>query len=253
MDHQRIGEFENRLLLLIQTFTNMIQNKRTFIPIIEDVNTQTWVKKVYSMYHNDLTSVVDSLYSEISTLLGERTAIEAEIFAYRLTGGGMIGLTRDQLQDKYNIFVTDVDVYIQHTVYYLFHHAVQSADKYQFLALCSEGLNSPPLITESAKQTYHYIENGWSIEDIVRKRRLKRSTIQDHIVEVALVVPHFPIDSFLNDKELNKIIFTAKELDTQRLKLIHQKLDGQFSYFQLRLALAKDQISSKEGNFYANA
>ncbi|KHE69925.1 helix-turn-helix domain-containing protein [Halobacillus sp. BBL2006] len=252
MDHQKVAEFERRLLLLIQTLTNMIQNKRTFIPIIEDVNTQIWVKKVYSKYHSDITRVVSSLYSEISTLLDERPAIEAKIFAYRLTGGGIIGLTRDQLQDKYDISVTDVDVYIQHVIYYLFHHAVQSPDRYPFLSLCSKGLDGSSLITESAKKTYHYIENGWSIDDIVRKRRLKKSTIQDHIVEAALVVPHFSIDSFLNEKELNKIIYTAKELDTQRLKLIHQKLDGQFSYFQLRLALAKDQISSKEGNSYAN-
>ncbi|WP_198162613.1 helix-turn-helix domain-containing protein [Halobacillus mangrovi] len=253
MDHAKVAEFERRIFLLIQTFTNMLKGKRSFIPIVEDAKAQLWVKKVYQKNHNDLAGIVKSLYNEIYTLLKDRPALEAEIFTYRLTGGGVIGLTREQLKDKHNISLSDVDVYLNHVFYYLFFQANQSSKTNSVLSLCAKGLKESSLITASAKRTYAYIEKGWSIDEIVRKRRLKKSTIQDHIVEAALVVPFFPIDSFLSEHELHKIINVANELDTQRLKLIYENLEGQFTYFQLRLALAKDQISSEEGTLYANA
>ncbi|MGI8315396.1 helix-turn-helix domain-containing protein [Halobacillus mangrovi] len=255
MDHKRVAEFERRMFLLIQTFTNMLKGNRTFIPIVEEMKAQYWVKKVYQRYHHhhDLKRIVNTLYNEIYTLLKERPAIEAELFTYRLTGAGVIGLTREQLKDKHDVSLADVDLYINHVFYYLFFQANQSNRTYPVLSLCAKGLKESSLITVSAKRTYAYIEKGWSIEEIVMKRRLKKSTIQDHIVEAALVVPYFPIDSFLSEQELHKIIRTAKELDTQRLKLIHEKLQGQFTYFQLRLALAKDQISTEEGTLYADA
>lgn len=253
MDHEKVAEFERRMFLLIQTFTNMLKGHRSFIPIVEDAKAQSWVKKVYQKYHHDLDRVVNSLFNEIYIVLKDRPDLEAEVFTYRLSGGGVIGLTREQLKDKHDVSLADVDLCINHMFYYLFFQANQSNKTYPALSECAKGLKESGLITTSAKQTYAYIEKGWSIDEIVKKRRLKKSTIQDHIVEAALVVPFFPVDSFLSEEDFCKIIHTAKELDTQRLKLIHERLEGQFTYFQLRLALAKDQISSEEGTLYADA
>nr|WP_243847121.1 helix-turn-helix domain-containing protein [Thalassobacillus devorans] len=97
------------------------------------------------------------------------------------------------------------------------------------------------LITNSAQKTYKLIKQGLDLESIVHIRGLKMSTIQDHVVEMALVMPDFPMFYFINDKEVNEINNTLQTLNTNKLKEIYDALEAKFDYFQIRLVQANRQ------------
>lgn len=249
--HQMTTIFEKRLLLLVQTMTNINNNKRSFVPIIDDATTQSWVRGMYASYQSDMDSFVRSLYEELHTLLSKRTTKEAYLFSSRLTGNGVIGLTYEQLATDSGLRKEDVHLYLQLVYHYLLQNVQQHPGLFPILSQCVEGLGTSTLITQSANRTYYYVERGWTIERIMKKRRLKKSTIQDHLVEAALVIPDFSIESFISIEEQSLILSMAESLETKRLKQIHQGLNGEFSYFQIRLTLAHHQHFSKEGTSYA--
>lgn len=251
-NHRNIREFEHRLLLVIQTITSIHAGNYTFIPVIDDSKAQRWVKRYYASLSHNLNQEVKGMYSEILDLLNNRSYLESELFTFRLSGAEVIGLTYEQMKRKYDITTEDAYVCIQHVLYYLFHEARNSPDSYPFLFACTRGLDGETMITQSAKHTYHYLELGWTLEAIVSKRRLKKSTIQDHIVEAALVIPDFSIERFLSAKDQQRIIAAANNMNTLRLKQIHQTLNGEFDYFQIRLALAKGKKLTAKGQSYAD-
>lgn len=249
-NHKNVAEFEKRFLLLVQTFTNMQSNHKIFLPVVEDPVTQEWVKQLYIRKQKAIPNMVSSLYKEISILLPHCQPIERELFSYRLTGNGLIGHTYDQLAIKKGLYKIDTYLYIQHVFYLFFDSMRRDPDQFPVLSICGEDLETSELITQSAKRTFYYIEKGWTIDNVMTKRRLKKSTIQDHIVEAALVIPDFSIERFLMTDEKNEIIAAADSLQTQRLKQIYQALNGKYSYFQIRLGLAHEQLLEKEGLIY---
>ncbi|MGP4060122.1 helix-turn-helix domain-containing protein [Halobacillus sp. H74] len=251
--HAIIPVFERRLNLLTQTATNLQADITSFVPIIDDPEVQKWVKAVYANVQQKVPQLVQSLHQEISQLLAERSSIEAELFAYRLSGGGIIGLTIEQLQNRFQLTREDVYICLFHMYHILFWRGKRGQEKYPVLHLCTKGLDSSHMITHSAQKTYQYLNQGLSIEEVTTLRRLKRSTIQDHIVEAALVIPHFSIEPFIHPDDVDEILQKARHLDTQRLKHIHEAFDGKYDYFELRLAMAGRQTQRKEGYAYDNS
>ncbi|MEK1830637.1 helix-turn-helix domain-containing protein [Priestia megaterium] len=80
---------------------------------------------------------------------------------------------------------------------------------------------------------------GKKLEEIAYIRRLKESTIEDHIAELALFVPSFSIDAYVSPKQQEKIISAFEGLRTNKLKVIKEEVKDDVTYFQIRLVLAK--------------
>ncbi|WP_101844120.1 helix-turn-helix domain-containing protein [Halobacillus sp. Marseille-P3879] len=242
--HKHVATFEKRLRLLIQTLTHSYMNDLAFIPVEDDAEIQNWVKKIYKSHHNE--GLMLSLHQDLLVLLHNVSEVEAELFTGRLTGGSFTGRTREQLALSQQISIENVDLYLRHTFYYLFHTVTTAGETYKGLSLCMDGLEISSLITESAKQTYQLFIQGYSLQQICQQRRLKLSTIQDHMVEAALVLPSFDIIPFVSLEHQTEIIHTLNAMNSNKLKSLYEALHGQFNYFELRLVLARAN-SKKQG------
>ncbi|MYL48428.1 hypothetical protein GLV98_02990 [Halobacillus litoralis] len=245
--HGVIPTFVKRVYLLLQMMANSNAGIHHYVPIVDDYGTQQWVRTVYHQFQDKLPKMVESMYEEIHHLLKKHPSNQADLFAYRLTGGGIIGMTIDQLKREFGLNGGDVELMLQHTHYYLFLESKKKKDQYPVLHLCTKGLDATHLITRSARKTYQYIQQGLSLQEIMNIRRLKKSTIQDHIVESALIIPDFSIASFLSEQDVQEINKMGIQMNTKKLKQIHEALNGKYDYFELRLALAKGQHAIKEG------
>ncbi|SEH82027.1 Uncharacterized protein YpbB [Halobacillus karajensis] len=239
--HEVIPSFWRRVYLLIQMMANRKAGIKHYYPIVDDYQAQRWARLVYHKFQHKLPRLIQSLYEEIHTLLENHSVIEANLYVHRLTGGKVIGLTVEQLKEMYGMNDVDVQLHLEHTHYYLFLEAKKDKESYPVLHLCTKGLDVTYLITQSARKTYQYFMQGLSIDEIVTLRKLKKSTIQDHIVEAALIIPDFSIASFLSDYDVDDINNMALAMDTQKLKQIHEAFNGKYNYFELRLALASGQ------------
>ncbi|GGF09123.1 hypothetical protein GCM10010954_04450 [Halobacillus andaensis] len=244
--HRHVTIFEKRLRLLIQTVTCTQMNNLSFLPIEDDANIQKWVKIKYKEHRPK--DLVKALFQEVYELLLTVREKEAELFTARLTGGNLTGRTREQLALRYQMLKENVDLNIRHTWFYMFQQVINNPRSFPALFICMEGLQANDLITDSAKQTYEWLRRGYELEEICKKRRLKMSTIQDHVVEAALVMPTFDITPFISVENQETIGRMQAALKTNKLKNLYESLNRKYTYFELRLVLARTNYAQKEKN-----
>ena len=99
------------------------------------------------------------------------------------------------------------------------------------------------MLTDSANTTAKLYKKGYSIEQICLMRKLKTSTIEDHLVELAMNDSDFSIEPFVSTEEQQQIFEAIEAYETKKLRTLHEILPH-ISYFQLRLALAKGATNS---------
>jgi len=236
--HHMDQVFWSRFLLFVQTASNIEQGFHQFIPIDERQEVLQWVKSKYQVEKENLQNLLYHLYSEVQHLYSQLPEWLADLLTKRMTGGHRYGLSKEQLAFQNNLSKLDVEVYLSACIHFILKHVIHAPHSYPYLyGFCHDLIQEIP-ITQSANKTLELLRKGYSFETIMRIRRLKQSTIQDHIVEIALVDPSFSVEPFVSNEALHDISQRAKDLNTHRLKVIKESLDKDYSYFQIRLVLA---------------
>ncbi|KGX86013.1 helix-turn-helix domain-containing protein [Pontibacillus litoralis] len=230
--------FSARLLLFIQTASNIAKGQRQFIPIEDNRHVLQWVKSFYATHQHDLTNVLNTLSDELYRILCSFPTEYAEIIVLRMTGFHRYGLSKEQLATKYGLTIHDISLLLTALNHYLLSNVVKQSTTYPMLyQFCRDGVRDIPL-TKSGRQTRYWLLKGYSIDQITNIRHLKRSTIEDHLIEIALADPTFSISRFIPEEAVKHISQTANQLKTNKLKKIRESLDEDYSYFQIRLVLA---------------
>lgn len=232
--------FWERLLLYIQTVSNLLYNENRFLPIIESEPTIQWVKKYYYHHKNHLKDHFHALYEDIVTIFSKLPSNHRDIMTSCLSGYQLFGKTKSQLADSFHLTEHDIHLIMENSLHFMLRDIWNEKESYRvikdFIPIKRE--SSKPL-TESAQITLKYLENGFSIKEISFKRNLKISTIQDHIVEIAVMDSEFPITTFVSEDLQQIIIEVIKKMKTRRLKVIKEALPPMVDYFMIRLVLAK--------------
>jgi predicted DNA-binding protein YlxM (UPF0122 family) len=101
-------------------------------------------------------------------------------------------------------------------------------------------LNTPKM-TQSSQTTWELLQQGRTVEDVAVRRRLTNSTMEDHLVEIAMDAPTFPLALFVDTAQHEEIRHIAQQLKTYALKRIKSAMLSDVSYFQIRLVLASSK------------
>ncbi|WP_022792295.1 helix-turn-helix domain-containing protein [Marinococcus halotolerans] len=238
-------QFWRRVALLIQTLSHLYQQKKQFVPIIQDVQAQQWVKRKLAAWGPEKYTVMNRLYEEMADCLHELKEVQAFILAYKLTGAETLGKTTEQIALLQDMEKDEIE--------YLFHGAVHTLIKKAenqpgtVLHECLDTGGNPQL-TVTAEKTLDFINKGLSLDGIARARRLKKSTIEDHFVEIAGEIEEFSIDHLVPPDQQEAIRRVAASLDTFKLKALKEQLDDDATYFAIRLTLAKGGKKSEREN-----
>lgn len=234
--------FFQRLLLFIQVWTNSRNNKQHYIPIVEHPETLLWIKQFYRTDQTDRLTRLKQLYSELVDLFSQLSSFFPQLFIEQITTTNSIGLTYEQLAARFDKSVTDIYLLHINYVHFILEKVINHNSIYPLLHLFVKDLKDnkqEKTITQSAKITNLYIEQGLTPEEIAVKRNLKINTIFDHIVEIALHDEHFPLHKFVPIDKQEEIYRAVRQLQSLKLKEIKQVVDEDISYFQIRLALTK--------------
>ncbi|SET89342.1 Uncharacterized protein YpbB [Salinibacillus kushneri] len=238
--HHIAPQFWLRLLLWIQTGSNLLKDESHFIPVHDQWESVDWVRQFYRNKKKDLEGHFTNLYQELYSLLKLHRSFHADIVVSRLTGYKKIGLSKQQIAEKWKLPIEDVEMYIQSSIHFIVNKVCQNQSEFPaLLAFIPEKLKQLPL-TDSAAKTYYWLKQGYSIEHIAKKRRLKINTIQDHLIEITYVDSSFSIDSYVAKEDKEMINRTIDELNTKRLKVIKDHLPDSVSYFMIRMVMAKN-------------
>lgn len=234
--------FIARLFLTLQTYSNLSMNHKQFQPIIDLPTVQNWVKQYYQQ-NQDVKNWLTKVHNQLEKFLTTIDQQQARIFVERLTGYQRFGLTIQQLAIKYNLSIHDV--YLSLTTSY--HQLIAFIEVNQIEILLKFIPNNEQqliksIVTQSAEKTYQLILQGYSVDQMMERRRLKRSTIEDHIVELTYSIPEFNISPFIEPETFNDIFAKIKQVEDHRLSTIKNQLGDRYSYFQIRLTIARGRL-----------
>ncbi len=232
--------FFSRLSLLVETISHVKHEVRYFAPTEKSGDIQRFIRAFLKEYAFQRQSFRQQLYDELQLCLSHDsfTELQRDLIVNRLSGVNSAGITWKQLAQLNNLEQMDVYFIYISALHLLLNHIY--TEEVPLLRQLATGIEVTTPLTESTKQTAVFVQQGYSIEQIANVRQLKTSTIEDHIVEMAMNIPAFSIEPFLSGVDLQTILSTSDAYQTKKLRVLKEILPH-YSYFQLRLALAKGE------------
>lgn len=233
--------FFKRLALAVQTVSNLREGTHSFLPIESDRDIQLFVKRLF--YRKPITSphFAKEIGDELKKALMECGMSDKQkfIFTGRLTGKRDTAKTWDQLAHELEEQLDSVRLQFIESLHILLDE-IHSLDEYPILRLISDDIKVQTYLTDSAIRTKKLFEEGHSLESIAEIRQLKLSTIEDHLIEMAMNESSFPILRFVSIEQMKAVIAKANSLGTKRLKLLKVAFPS-LTYFELRLIMAVNE------------
>lgn len=231
-------KFERRFFLFFQVLSNKRMNNNEYVPIIDDYQIMRDIKILYKKTNKNSRSLALEMYHEMYSILKPIDEKVAAIFIDRLSGFEYYGKSMQQLARKFHITEIDMRIICTAITHYILEEVSKSQDNFPLLSaiyMRNENIH----VTASAYETKLLLDQNVSLETIASNRRLKINTIYDHVIEITLHDDSFDIHTFMNDKSVEKVLQTARELDTYQLRDLKKALGDDYSYFHIRLALAR--------------
>lgn len=231
--------FFARLSLIVQALSYQSSKVKQFIPIQRDEQIQHFVRVFLLNNSYQAGHLQQELFREITESIEKLpiTILQKELLINRLTGINMPGYTWQQL--AFDADMSEMDVQLLYIS--ALHNWLVEVPNYTHLNNLAENVKVDIVLTGSAYHTAELFKKGYSISEIASMRRLKDSTIEDHIVEFAMNEPSFPFENFVPVEDQQQVFAAIEKKGTRRLKILHETVPH-LSYFQLRLVLAKGRI-----------
>ncbi|GAE28979.1 helix-turn-helix domain-containing protein [Alkalihalobacillus hemicellulosilyticus] len=226
-----------RLALYIQSLSFLMSKESKFYPLTQRYSVQQWVKKNLPKDSEIQKQQFVQLHNELKSILDDCETEQAEAFTYQLSSKNHIGKTKKQIAE---VMATSEDIValLHISVIHKICNLAQNVTVYPMLHLFVNEIEGQVMLTDSTKKTYELIQKGLSLNDIMKLRQLKKSTIEDHIVEMAYADVPFPYKLFITEKEENEIIQCINQLRTTKLRVIKEQLNDTVTYFMIRLVIA---------------
>lgn len=229
--------FFGRLSLTVQTVSNFKAKEKSFMPSQKDRDIQSFVKMLLHNQPINDPVFAKGIGEEIRLCLTRSGIDERQktIITHRLSGFGLTGWTWDQLADNLKLNPFDIRLLFIESLHMLLAVIIPSSDL-PFLRKIAESVKVSTYLTDSSVKTKQLFDRGFSLDEIVTARNLKKSTIEDHFVEMSINDSEFPLSQFVSVEDTEAVIRKVKQIGTRRLRLLKSEFE-MLSYFQLRLIL----------------
>ncbi|WP_413380407.1 helix-turn-helix domain-containing protein [Alkalihalobacillus sp. 1P02AB] len=229
-----------RLILFSQSLTSL-KSRSPFVPVVSDWAVQTFVKKRIISLKRPLDNILQELYQELFAILQTCSNDQASLFVLQITSAEKIGYTLNQAAEFLLIDSEEARLLHLASLHKILTVLTEQNDSIRFPLLASliADQNQDNHLTSSTKKTKEWLEMGFTINEISKRRQLKVTTIQDHIVELAHIEERFSVQAFINEQNWNLINEAINETSSIKLKEIKRKLPDTIDYFMIRLVLAR--------------
>lgn len=249
--NDELKSFWSKALLLSQMISAYLHNHREYVPLVKDHQIQEECKQIWQLYEDKKNLArewlmdVDQLFSRLEQHeLFKPTSFYQHLFLDRLPGAHHSGLNLYQLADKYKTPEAIIYACLLQVAKEWF--LLGSTQKLKVLTPKQESGALAHHLTQSTLVTYQLMQQGYTLNSIAHERRLKLSTIEDHVVELVSKGVKLNLQSLISQELLQKIKAVQKKLQTKKLRYIKQSLDEEVSYLQIRLALVVgDEFDAK--------
>jgi uncharacterized protein YpbB len=237
-----IPVFWLKMHLMVQTVSFLLADNSNFYPLVQDKQVQTWVKQQLRGQSNR-KAWLDGLSGELYTLLDTLPAEIQLLIVRQFAGANQTACTVQQLAYLTNQPPSLILVKWRYGLAAIMEKLlVDGEERFPLLSrLMSGGKEQAPRLSKSAQETYRLLVRNLGLEEIARLRKITRNTVEDHLVEIALQCPDWDTSPYLSKADQETILAVSDALRTRRLRLIKDRLGDQYTFLQIRLALAKKE------------
>lgn len=236
--HNLTELFWERLSLAVQVISQLKNRNSKYLPIQKNKEIHQWLKEY--LYKSKLSKdeLAEKLYNELVTCLETIDELDPSILVKRLTGFSLIGLTKTQAADQFGMDEDAYHIQFLSILHYMLEKVGTKQSDFPLLSLMIEDKKRDVPLTESSNRTFNLLQTGYSIDEIAQLRSLKKNTIEDHLVEIALNIPYFDISPFVDLNKQKNIKTAINSVSSKQLKHIRE-LVPDADYFEIRLVLAR--------------
>ena len=189
--------FWARLSLLVQVSSNLVHKQSQYIPIQRKDEIQLWLKNALLDLPTSRNELARQLFSELTTLFDQDHSLDPSPVIMRLTGYNHIGLTPQQAALSLGQEYTLYHLRFLNVIHFMIRIIEQDSKQYPILFSVIKDLQHPFYFTSSTMKTYELLRSGLTLNQIAQIRKLKQSTIEDHVVEITFNDKRFMIDPLL--------------------------------------------------------
>lgn len=177
--------FADRFLLAVQAASEAAHHHRHYVPLSISTTEMATVRN-WLVHLPRLTAVEEEL-QELGQYLANQDQRLAELFAHRLLGYQTVGWTSFQAQQKLGLSAEEIQV-LNWDVWLGVASQLKRHPQTSLGRLMGDLIAATP-ISNSAYQTLQDFQRGRTIQQIAQQRRLKISTVREHLLEAAIIVP----------------------------------------------------------------
>jgi uncharacterized protein YpbB len=235
------------IALFCQSISNAVYQSASYAPVVREREAIQQVKSIFPKSEQTRKVAAEELYSELFRVLKEVDTFSAEVFVRKLSGFDRIGLTFEQLANELSLSKLECMLRFKSVLHHLISSASEKSADYPVIFSClGKYIDTPPL-TNSALQTYELLKNKKTVSEIMKIRRLKESTLEDHLVEIARTIPQFSIYPYISEEDSKQVVLYLEKTRELKLRPIKEAFP-RLSYLQIRLVLAKEGGKNESGN-----
>lgn len=187
------------LSLCVQVASELSFGGHRYMPVTGDYHVLWLFRSWYLAYGMEgigeiRTGLLDFLAGEDET--------DAAVFMAKFAGHETAGRTREQIADDYGLEVSDVVIIERDLTVrfgeFMLERGGRLAELFRFVTM-------PGIVSESALKTYGMVRGGADAVQIARQRRLKVSTVTEHLLDCSIVFDDFPFERFVSEETRRRV------------------------------------------------
>lgn len=231
-----IYEFKRRFILILQIMSEFFNHNKKYIPIENQNYRRFYVKKWFHNLNQKKEAAIE-LKNILNEFLTSILPIEAEIIAKTFVGFKRHGETITQIAEEKRLSYSIIQI-IEFNAYCQLINFFKKSKNYSIITKDLE----KNIVNKNALKTFSLLDNNYSFEEVMKIMNSKKSTIEEHILELAIF-------DLLSKKIINKyfnvnLYDRLKKEDNLIYNLTYSKLNFKCSFFEFRFC----QILSLKGN-----
>lgn len=230
--------FFDLLLFSTQVAAELKAENSSYLPIENNSYKHFQLKKwlVHQLEKQSKEGFIRGFSSEWHQLVDVLPDLEGKYLTNQLTGAGVIGKTYHQLGNLLELDELELLLFHTHCIHWVMTIVAANQAAYPIMHSLYQ-LVRRPNYNQSAYQTYQQYMRVKKIEPLTELRRLKKSTVLDHLIEFAIIDSKFSYSDVLTPEVIG--IFTAIEErypDFRDWKIsVIQESYPRISFFEMRL------------------
>lgn len=223
----KADHYTARLFLATQVLSELGYQNRQYYPLMIAERDRIAVKQW--LFRQNKATVVTAFAQDWQHFLNQLPSADATFMSLFLSGHAVDRLTIEQVAVRQQTTAFAVFLRQQTLIYQL----LSSLPQLPLFASLWQPLAPTSLLSRSAAQTYQAVLQGTSIQTLQQRRQLKVSTLTEHLLEAAILMPDFPFEQFLNTDQQHYLATQLYDVPIDQWQF--QQLAQPLPFFQFRL------------------